>query len=175
MSELWGILVILIVCPLLGALPLIAWMTEALSEQKLAHICTGNISVSSAFYHGGTLVGVIAVFSEAFKGIAAVLLTRAFFGNGSAWELIALIALVLGRYWVGKGAGTTNVVWGFTVHDPLAAAFVFLLASTSFTILRSRQLAKFGVLVLFPLIVAILHPEDSPKIFAAIALAGFLA
>ncbi len=174
MSELWGILVILIVCPLLGALPLIAWMTEALSEQKLAHIGTGNISVSSAFYHGGTLVGVIAVFSEAFKGIAAVLLTRAFFGNGSAWELIALIALVLGRYWVGKGAGTTNVVWGFTVHDPLAAAFVFLLASTSFTILRSRQLAKFGVLVLFPLIVAILHPEDSPKIFAAIALAGLL-
>ena len=174
MSEIWGILVIFIVCPLLGALPLIAWVTEALSEQKLAHIGTGNMSVSSAFYHGGKLVGILAVFSEAFKGIAAVLLTRAFFAHGSAWELMALITLVLGRYWVGKGAGTTNVVWGFTVHDPLSAAFVFLLASTGFIILRDRLLAKFGVLVLFPLIVAILHPENSPRIVAAIALAGLL-
>ncbi|MBR8833325.1 MAG: glycerol-3-phosphate acyltransferase [Stigonema ocellatum SAG 48.90 = DSM 106950] len=175
MSELWGTLVILIVCPLLGALPLSAWVTQALSQRPLAHIGTGNIGVSSAFYHGGTLVGILAVFSEAFKGITAVLLARTFFGHGSAWELMALIAVVLGRYWVGKGAGTTNVVWGFTIHDPLAAAFVFLLASTSYTILGSRKLAKFGVLVLFPLIVAILHPEDSPGIFAAIALAGLQA
>ncbi len=174
MSEIWGILVIFIVCPMLGALPLIAWVTEALSDRKLAHIGTGNVGVSSAFYHGGKLVGILAVFSEAFKGIAAVLLTRAFFVHGSAWELVALITLVLGRYWVGKGAGTTNVVWGFAVHDPLSAVFVFLVASTSFTILGNRLLAKFGVLVLFPLIVAILHPEDSPRIVAAIALAGLL-
>jgi len=174
MSELWGILVILIVCPLLGMLPLIAMMTQALSKRKLAHIGTANISVSAAFYHGGTWVGILAVFSEAFKGIAVVLLARSFFGSGSAWELIALITLVLGRYWVGKGAGTTNVVWGFLVHDPLSAAFVLLLASTSFTIIRSRKLAKFGVLVVFPLIVAILHPEDSSRILAAVALAALL-
>src|SRR5579883_381540 len=175
MFELWGILVVFVICPLLGAIPLIAWMAQAISKRRLAHVGTGNISVSSAFYHGGTLVGILAVFSEAFKGIAAVLLARVFFGNGSAWELIALIAVVLGRYWVGRGAGTTNVVWGFAVHDPLAAVFVLLLASTSFTIIRSRKLAKFGVLVLFPLIVAILHPENPPRIYAAIALAALLS
>jgi phosphohistidine swiveling domain-containing protein/glycerol-3-phosphate acyltransferase PlsY len=175
MLELWGIVIVFVVCPLLGALPVIAWLTQAMTGRQLAQIGTGNIGVSAAFYHGGTLAGILAVFSEALKGIAAVLLTRAFFGGESAWELIALMTLVVGRYSAGRGAGTTNVVWGFTVHDPLAAVFVFLLAGASFTILRSRKLAKFGILILFPLIVALLHAEQPARIIAAVALAGLLA
>jgi phosphoenolpyruvate synthase/pyruvate phosphate dikinase/glycerol-3-phosphate acyltransferase PlsY len=174
MSELWGVFVILIVCPLLGALPLIAWMIQALKGLQLAQVGTGNIGVSSAFYHGGTLVGILAVLSEALKGIAAVLIARVFFPDGSAWELIALIALVMGRYLMGRGAGTTNVVWGFLVHDPLSAAFTILVAGISFTILRNRQLAKYGVLILFPIIVGVLHVEDPFRIIAAIGLAGLL-
>ncbi len=174
MFQFWGILVIFIVCPLLGALPLITWMSQLLNKRQLAHLYTDSISVSAAFYQGGTLVGILAVFSEAFKGIAAVLLARAFFGYGSAWELIALIAVVIGRYSTGKGTGTTSVIWGFSVHDPLASVFVFLLTGASFTILRSRQLAKFGVLILFPLIVALLHIEDPSKILAALTLAALL-
>lgn len=175
MLELWGFLVLFVFCPLLGGLPLIAWITEALSKKQLAYLGTGNIGVSAAFYHGGTFVGMLAVLSEAFKGIAAVLLARAVFPDGSAWELLALIALVLGRYFFAKGAGTTNVVWGFIVHDPLASLFVLLLACVSFTVIRSRQIAKYGVLVLFPIIVVILHPEDGFRLFAAIALASLLA
>jgi pyruvate, water dikinase len=171
MSELWGALIVLILCPLLGALPLIAWITHALKGQQLAQIGTGNISVSAAFYHGGTFAGILAVLSEAFKGIAAVLLARAFFGEGSPWELIALMALVIGRYWVGRGAGTTNVVWGFVIHDPLVAGFVFFLAIISFSVVRDRQLGKYGVLVMFPLFVTLLHAEQGFRIMAAIALA----
>jgi phosphohistidine swiveling domain-containing protein/glycerol-3-phosphate acyltransferase PlsY len=175
MLELRGFLVIFVICPLLGALPLIAWITQALSKKQLAQLGTGNIGVSAAFYHGGTLVGTLAVLSEAFKGIAAVLLARAVFDDGSAWELLALITLVLGRYFVARGAGTTNVVWGFAVHDPLVAIFVLLLAGISFTIIRSRQAAKYGVLIVFPIIVRVLHSEDGFRLFAAIALAGLLA
>ena len=174
MFELWGALTILIVCPLLGGLPLIAWITYALTGKQLARLGTGNISVSAAFYHGGKLVGILAVLSEAFKGIAAVLIARAFFGEGSTWEVIALIALVIGRYSIGKGAGTTNVVWGFLVHDPLVAGFTAFLAAISFTVLRSKKLVKFGVLLLFPLFVAILHIEDFLRIIAAASLAGLL-
>jgi glycerol-3-phosphate acyltransferase PlsY len=98
MLELWGALIILIACPLLGALPLIDWITQALKGRQLAQVGTGNISVSAAFYHGGRLVGILAVLSEALKGIAAVLLARAFFEEESAWELIALsIRTILGR------------------------------------------------------------------------------
>ncbi len=174
MLELWGALVIFVVCPLLGGLPVISWITNALAKRRLAEIGTGNIGVSAAFYHGGTLVGILAVLSEALKGVVAVLLARTFFGNGSSWELIALIALVIGRFWMGKGAGTTNVAWGFAVHDPMAAAFIFLVSSISFLLLRSKELAKYGVLILFPLIVAILHFDDLTQILAAVVLAGLL-
>ncbi|MEH2457916.1 glycerol-3-phosphate acyltransferase [Nostoc sp.] len=174
MFEPWGVLVILIVCPLLGGLPLIAWITYALTGKQLSQVGTGNISVSAAFYHGGRFVGILAVLSEAFKGVAAVFLTRAFFPDGSSWELIALIALVIGRYWIGRGAGTTNVVWGFVVHDPLVAIFVSFFAGISFTILHSKQVVKFGVLLLFPLFVALLHISDIPRMLAAVALAGLM-
>lgn len=174
MLQVWGAIAIFIICPLLGGLPLIAWITSALTGQQLARLGTGNISVSAAFYHGGKLAGILAVLSEAFKGIAAVLLARAFFPTGSAWELIALIALVMGRYWVGKGAGTTNVVWGYVAHDWRVAVLVFLIGGISFTILRERELGKYGVLILFPLITALLHANDSARITAAIALAVLL-
>lgn len=175
MSELWGALLVLVLCPILGAVPLIAWIARSMTQQQLVKVGTGNISVSAAFYHGGTLVGILAVLSEALKGIVAVLIARTFFGHGSAWELIALFALVIGRYWIGRGAGTTNVVWGFALHDPLASVFIFLFASISFSILRSRTIAKFGVLVMIPIIVAVLHFDDIPKILSAVALAGLMA
>lgn len=174
MFQLWGVLVILIACPFLGAMPIIAWITYGLKRKRLAQIGTGNISVSAAFYHGGKLVGILAVMSEALKGIVAVLIARAFFPSGSFWELIALIALVIGRYSLAKGAGTTNVAWGFLMHDPLVAGFVSLVAAIGFIILRSRQTIKYGVLVLFPLLVALMHAEDFPKIVAAFGLAGLL-
>ena len=174
MQQVWGAIAIFLVCPLLGGLPLIGWITAALTGRKLAQLGTGNISVSAAFYHGGKVVGILAVLSEAVKGIAAVLIARAFFPPGSAWELIALIALVMGRYWLGKGAGTTNVVWGYVVHDWRVAVLVFVIGGISFTILRERQLGRLGVLILFPLITALLNATDSARIVAAIALAILL-
>lgn len=174
LTQVWGALIIFGVCPLLGGLPLINWITQLLTQRSLTHSGTGNISVSAAFYHGGRLVGILAVLSEAFKGIAAVLMARAFFPEDAVWEIVALIALVMGRYWIGRGAGTTNVVWGYIVHDPRAASLVFLIGGISFTILRERRQAKFGILILFPLVTALLHPQDLELILATIALAFLL-
>jgi pyruvate,water dikinase len=171
MQQVWGVLAIFIGCPLLGGLPLIAWITRVVSGRRLERLGTGNISVSAAFYHGGNFAGILAVLSEALKGIAAVLLARAFFPTQPAWELIALIALVMGRYWVGKGAGTTNVVWGYVVHDWRVALLVFLIGGIGFTLLREKELGRFGVLFLFPTITALLHLNDSGRIIAAIVLA----
>ncbi len=175
LTQVWGCLLIFTLCPLLGGLPLISWITYALTGRQLAKLGTGNVSVSAAFFHGGRLVGILAVLSEAAKGIAAVLLARYFFPTEPAWELISLIMLVMGRYWMGKGAGTTNVVWGFVVHAPVAALLVFLIGGVSFTILRDRKSGRFGVLILFPLILFLLHPHDSARIVIAIALGGLLA
>ncbi len=174
LTQVWGALVIFIICPLLGGLPLIGWITAALTGRQVTKMGTGNLSVSAAFYHGGRVVGIFAVLSEAFKGIAAVLLARSFFPVDPAWEMVALMALVIGRYWFGKGAGTTNVVWGYAAHDPIAAGFVFLISSISFTVLRERQQGRFSVLVIFPLITALRHPLDRDLIGATIILAVLL-
>lgn len=172
---IWQAIFISIVCPLLGGLPLVAWITYALKRRKLRELGTGNIGVQAAFYHGGTLAGILAVLSEAGKGIAVVLLARALFPGQPEWEIIALIALVIGRYAIGKGAGTTNVVWGFIAHDIRVAGLVFSIGGISFTILRERYAGRTGVLILFPTILALLHPYDYPRIFASIALAILIA
>lgn len=174
LMPVWGSLLIFILCPILGGLPLIGWITRALSQKRLSELGTGNLSVSAAFYHGGKLVGILAVLSEALKGIFAVLLARSFFPNSPEWEIVALIALVYGRYFIGKGAGTTNVVWGYVVHDPIVSFLVFLIGGISFTIMRERRSGKFGVLVLFPLITALRHPQETPLILSSIGLAAFL-
>lgn len=174
LTQVWGSLLIFILCPILGGLPLISWMTRLLTRKQLSELGTGNVSVSAAFYHGGKLVGILAVLSEAFKGIAAVLLARSFFPERPEWEIISLIALVYGRYFIGKGAGTTNVVWGYVVHDPIVSFLVFLIGGIGFTILRERRSGKFGVLILFPLITALRHPQEIALIVSSIALAGFL-
>ncbi len=174
MLEVWGALVIFLILPILGGLPLIAWFTYAISRKQLTKVGTGNISVSAAFYHGGTVAGILAVISEAAKGIIAVLLARTFFPTNPTWEIIALIALVMGRYWIGKGAGATNAVWGYAVHDWRIAALSFLIGGISFTVLRERELGRLGVLVLFPILTMLLHAKDSGRIVAAICLAVVL-
>ncbi|MBW4663120.1 MAG: glycerol-3-phosphate acyltransferase [Chroococcus sp. CMT-3BRIN-NPC107] len=174
LNEVWGALVIFFILPILGGLPLVAWVTYAVSRKQLTKLGTGNISISAAFYHGGKVAGILAVISEAAKGIIAVLLARTFFPTNPTWEIIALIALVMGRYWIGKGAGATNVVWGYLLHDWRIAALSFLISGVSFTVLRERELGRLGVLVLFPVLTMLLHANDSGRIVAAISLAIIL-
>ena len=175
LTPIWGSLTVFIVCPLLGGLPLIDWITYGITGRQLSKLGTGNVSVSAAFYHGGKIVGICAVLSEAVKGIIAVLLARVFFSTGSVWEIIAIIALVIGRYWMGKGAGTTNAVWGIVAHDAIAAGLVWLISLISFTIIRDRQLGKYGALVLLVMIVGLRHPNQPEYAFATLGLASLLA
>lgn len=174
MMQVWGALIIFVVCPLLGGLPLIPWIMYGLTQQNLAKVGTGNISVSAAFYHGGTLAGILAVLSEAFKGIAAVLLARYFFPTDPTWEIVALIALVLGRYWIGRGAGTTNVVWGFVVHDWITSALVLLLGGMGFILWRERRSGRLGVLALLALITVLRHSQQAALVIATLLLCALL-
>ena len=175
LTPIWGSLTVFIICPLLGGLPLIDWITYTVTGRQLRKLGTGNVSVSAAFYHGGKLAGISAVLSEAAKGVAAVLLARLFFPAGSVWEIMAIIALVTGRYWMGKSAGTTNAVWGIMTHDPVSAGLVWLITLISFTIIRDRTLGKYGALILLTVIIALRHPNQPEYGVAALALASLLA
>ena len=174
LTPIWGSLTIFLICPLLGGLPLIDWITYILTGHRLGQLGTGNISVSAAFYHGGKLAGICAVLSEAAKGIVSVLLARLFFPTGSVWEIIAVIAVVLGRYWMAKSAGTTNAVWGIVAHDAIAAGLVWLISLVSFTIIRDRQIGKYGALVLLVIVIGLRHPHELEYGVASLALASLL-
>ncbi len=175
LTPIWGSLTVFIICPLLGGLPLIDWITYTITGRQLRKLGTGNISVSAAFYHGGKLAGICAVLSEAAKGVAAVLLTRVFFPTGSVWEILAIIALVIGRYWLGKSAGTTNAVWGIVAHDAIAAGLIWLISLISFTIIRDRLVGKYGVLVLLVVIIGLRNPNQPEYAVATLGLASLLA
>jgi phosphohistidine swiveling domain-containing protein/glycerol-3-phosphate acyltransferase PlsY len=175
MGNFWGYLIILIGCPVLGGLPLIDWIFYLFNGKKLQQLGTGNISVSAAFYHGGQFTGILSVLSEAAKGIIAVLLARYFLPQaGESWELIALICLVIGRYFFTKGAGTTNVVWGIVVHDFVSALLIFLISGVSFTVIREKKFGKFTALFLLGLILALRHPYQEEYIICAIILASLI-
>ncbi|HIK27950.1 MAG: PEP-utilizing enzyme [Oscillatoriaceae bacterium SKW80] len=150
--QVWGALLIFTVCPILGGMPL-AGITRAL---------TGKTS------------GILAILSEAGKGIAAVLLARVFFPEGSIWEIVALIALVAGRYAFSRETSTTNVVWGVIIHDWRVAVLVLLIGGVSFTIVRERQLGHLVILILYCVITALLYPHDSARLLAASALSLLL-
>ena len=174
LTPIWGSLTVFLICPLLGGLPLIDWITYILTGRRIGQLGTGNISVSAAFYHGGKVAGICAVLSEAAKGIISVLLARLFFPTGSVWEIIAVIAVVLGRYWMGKSAGTTNAVWGIAAHDAIAAGLVWLISLVSFTIIRDRTLGKYSTLVLLIIVIGLRHPHQLEYAVASFALASLL-
>ena len=166
-------LLILILPPLLGGLPLIDWMTRLLTGKRLAQVGTGNVSVSAAFYHGGRVAGILAVLSEAGKGIAVVLLSRSL-GLESGWELVGLLGLVVGRYGWGQGAGTTNLTWGYGVHDWQVALGVAAVSGLYFGLTRNRYQSRFVVLLFLPLFEAWRSPSDLFSVTLAIAIGLFM-
>lgn len=175
LTQVWGAFLLFVLGPIVGGLPLTGWVTRLVSGKQLKQLGTGNISVSAAFYHGGRVAGILSVLMEAAKGIGLVLLARYYFPNDPVWEIIALIALVMGRFWFARGAGTTNVVWGFIVHDWVTSLLTLLVSGLGFTIFRERQQGRLLVLVLLPIFTALRHTQDGPLIWAVTCLSALIA
>lgn len=175
MAQVLGALIIFTLVPLLGALPLTGWIVRLFTGKQLSKLGTGNVGVSAAFYHGGTAIGLLSVAAEAFKGVAAVLVARYFFGNDPIWPVLSLMFLVMGRFWGSQGAGTTNVAWGFFVYDPIVAGLTFLISLIGFTLLRMRDQGRVFVLVLMPVLTALVHPTDGMRVVIVACLSGLVA
>ncbi|MEA5464119.1 glycerol-3-phosphate acyltransferase [Leptothoe sp. PORK10 BA2] len=173
MEQVWGALLIFVVGPLWGGLPLTGWWVQLATGKRLSQVGTGNVGVSAAFYHGGTVVGIGAVVLEAFKGIGVVLLAQHFFPADPIWPVVALMALVVGRYWLSQGAGVTNVSWGFLVYDPLVAVLGWLLSLVAFTVLRERKQGRLFALVLLPVLTGMVH-NDGIRLGAVACLMGLI-
>ena len=184
LTQVWGALLIFILCPLVGALPLIGWITHVFKKKRLTPpvserpesvpLATGPVSIATAFDYG-RIAGLLALGSEALKGVGVVLLARVYFPADPVWELMALLALVMGRYWAGYGAGTANVIWGYAVHDWQAAGLALLIGGISTTLFRQQRQGQLVILVLMPLILALRHIQEGQRIIVAIALSIVLS
>lgn len=119
--SFWMIGLLLVGSFILGTLPLTDWVVQLLSGKKLSRLGTGNISVSAAFYQGGKPAGIVAVILEITRGIIPVIAAKILFPNDPAWQLVSLMVLVTGRYFVAKGGGVTNATWGILVYSPMVA------------------------------------------------------
>jgi pyruvate,water dikinase len=188
-EQVLGLLVLLTLCPALGALPLTDWIVRLGAGKRLHRLGTGNMgagnmgagnmgagnmSVSAAFYHAGPWWGLLAVSAEALKGLGAVWLARQFFPLGSGWEWLTIGGAVLGRYWVGRGAGMTTATWGAIAHEPVAAGLTAVLTLAGFAVMRDRQTSRLLVLAVYPLMLGLLHPNGVDRVVGALLVAAML-
>lgn len=173
-NDALGMIFLAVVCPLIGGVPITGWITRCFAHKNLSELGTRNVGVSAAFYHGGTWVGLFAVLAEAAKGVGAVWGARQWLPPDPAWELVALVALVAGRFWIGKGAGTTNVVWGIVAYHWQIAALLFALSGLSTSFVRDRKMRRWTVLMLLPTIIA-LQRQSLSETGVAIILSSLMA
>ena len=87
----------------------------------LTKVGTGNVSVAAAFVHARKSVAIFVVLAEISRGITPVLAANLLFPEIPTWELIGLIFLVAGRYFIAQGGGVTNVSWGVLVYSAVVA------------------------------------------------------
>ena len=81
MAPVWGCLLLLVAAPCLGAFAV--WPSPGDRRLTRTEEC-------------------LQLTVELLLGVGVILLTRQFFAVTSAWELLGLLALVMGRYWRHK-------------------------------------------------------------------------
>ncbi|MGD1700709.1 glycerol-3-phosphate acyltransferase [Dapis sp. BLCC M229] len=122
----------LTVCFCLGALPLTNLIVKNLANIDLTKVGTSNVSVAAAFVHAPKPLAIVAVLGEISRGIAPVLAAKLLFPEIPTLQLVGLIFLVVGRYFIAQGGGVTNASWGVFVYSPVVA---FASGITGFLIL----------------------------------------
>lgn len=158
--QVWGCLLIFVLCPLLGGLP----ATEWLSQRLPAPIGQRSVNRRRVLWFG----------VEACKGIASVGLARYYFPADPTWWIIALIALMFGQFWLRKSKQVLGVVAGCIAYSWQVAFLMLLMGGISLTVNRERRLGRLGLLILFPLLVG-LYAQESSQVIAAMGLSCLLA
>lgn len=158
--QVWGCLLIFVLCPLLGGIPVSEWLIQRLPARS-----------RPSWRYGVT---VLEMGIEASKGIASVYLARYYFPRDPTWWLIALIALVFGQFWLQKSKQLLGIVAGGVVYSWQIAFLLLLIGGISITLLRERRIGRLGLLILFPLLVG-LYTQQGSQVMAAMGLSFVIA
>lgn len=118
--QVWGCLLIFVLCPLLGGIPASEWLIQRLPARP-----------RSSWRYGVTF---LEMGIEASKGIASVCLARYYFPRDPTWWIIALIALVFGQFWLRKSKQLLGIVAGGMVYSWQIAFLLLLIGGISITL-----------------------------------------
>ena len=171
-------------CFFIGAFPLTNLIVKNLANIDLTKVGTGNVSVAAAFVHARKPVAIVAVLAEISKGIAPVLAAKLFFPEIPTWELVGLIFLVAGRYFIAQGGGVTNASWGVLVYSPVVAlasgitGFLILVIGKQVLTIKNQNIpkwsARLGCLSSFFWVLLFRQELSLFELLAAAGLAIFL-
>ncbi|NEN90997.1 MAG: PEP-utilizing protein [Okeania sp. SIO3H1] len=174
----------LAICFCLGAFPLTGLIVKTLANINLRKVGTGNVSVAAAFTHAPKPVAITAVLAEIVRGIAPVLVAKVLFPEIFAFQLVGLIFLVLGRYFIAKGGGVTNASWGVLVYSPVVAlgsgiiGFLILVIGKKIFPKKNQNIrqwaARLGCLSSFFWVLLFRQDASFFELFAALGLAIIL-
>jgi hypothetical protein len=145
-EQILGVLLILTVCPLLGALKP-QWLKFLWKQETLWAI---------------------------FQGFAAVGLARCFFTGVSEWHLVALMGLVVGNSIKKTQVSLWSIFAGFGLHDPTSAGIVLLLSGVGVMCFRTERQSLLVVLAMGPIVTALRYPWNSSLIIMAGFLSGLI-
>jgi hypothetical protein len=144
MTEIIGGILLLVVVPLVGAIPLKA----------------PNRNLNRGL--------------ELLQGLLVVAIAQYCFPGQGEWDFIALIAWSAGRYWTNQSVGWLGVIAGYCLHEPWGGGFVALLGAISLSLLRSPVQAQFGLAILIPLMELLRHPLRGSLAVVAAFMTGLL-
>jgi hypothetical protein len=159
MLQLLGGIFVFIVCPLLGGFP----FQRLLRQHKLSQRY-------KLFQHDKQWQVAIVVL----QGLMAVGVTKLLFPFNPEWEIMALMGLAAGRFWMAQSGGVWSTIAGYGLHDPLAGLLVALFGLIGTTVFRQNRQITSVLLILMPLMTALLHSRSTILILLTAGLSGIL-
>jgi hypothetical protein len=146
--ERWvGVFLIIVLCPIVGAMP-------PLLRNKSAW----------AIVQGVICVGISRMFFFSAESPF----------EGTLWDMVAMMALVVGCMIRGRAVNPWSIVVGYLLHNPMSAGIAILLGGVSLTFFRQERQSTLVLILVFPLVTALLRGYDQPLVVMAGLLSTLL-
>jgi glycerol-3-phosphate acyltransferase PlsY len=164
---------------LLGSIPFGYILVRVFRGKDIRETGSGNIGATNVSRTSPAL-GAVTLILDAFKGVAAVIITRMLFPGQTILLGLAGFMAIAGhvfplwlRFRGGKGVATG--LGAFVVLLPKTVLLMVGIFVAVFLAFRYISLASILTVALFPLIAWILNPyPDAPQMFVFLAAASLL-
>ncbi len=180
MNQVLGASLILIFCPLIGAV--LVPPASKLRQQRATLPSTPQWWPS-----GWRSIGATIDWSqwrwtlEILQGLSAVGLAKLTFPDHNEWEMIALMGVAAGRFGRQRLArphrptgGVLMMLAGYTLHNPISGMLVVVFGGIGSMVFRENRQIAFVWLMLMPLMTVIRDPRSGILIVLTAGLTGIL-